>query len=120
MHENRGGAESSYGHVYVNFTGLASLKAGAILPPGTMIVREKLLSKTSQNPELLVAMVKREPKFNPDGGDWEFLELNSQGTTITRRETQGECYACHKTQTKQDFLFGQYFRKSLKKKPISG
>ncbi len=79
-----------------------------------MIVREKLLSKNSQNPELLVAMVKREPKFNPDGGDWEFLELNSEGTAITRRETTGECYQCHKTQEKRDFLFGQYFQKSLK------
>ncbi|MBI4747215.1 MAG: cytochrome P460 family protein [Acidobacteria bacterium] len=115
MHNSGEEAESGYGHGYVNFIGLAPLKAGTQLLPGTIIVREKLLSKESQSPELLVAMVKREPKFNPNGGDWEFLELNSQGTTIIRRETQGECYACHKTQEKQDFLFRQYFQKSLKK-----
>ena len=109
--------QASYGHVYINPVGFAPLKAGGPVPPGTTIVREKLPTKDSTDPELLVAMVKREPEFDSFAGEgWEFLVFDKKGPTLNRRETNNQCYHCHKSQHQKDFLFGQYFLKTFKKR----
>ncbi|MBI4747217.1 MAG: cytochrome P460 family protein [Acidobacteria bacterium] len=108
---------ASYGHVYINPIGFAPLKAGVPVPAGTTIVREKLPTKDSTDPELLVAMVKHAPEFDSFGVvGWDFLVFDKKGIPAQRREANNQCYNCHKSQHQKDFLFGRYFLETFKKR----
>ena len=75
-------------------------RVGGEFPVGTLIV------KHSKNPDNSVnaftAMVKRGNDFNADGGDWEWMFLNADGTIATddsgnqmRGADLGQCLNCH-------------------------
>ena len=80
-----------------------SEKKNPIFPVGSIIVREKRLSIKSEMPEIVIAMVKREKEFSKKTGDWEFLTLDAKAEIATRRETKGNCSACH-TNAKENRL----------------
>ena len=77
-------------------------------PSGAIIIREKLPNATSQSPELLAVMMKREKGFNTTANDWEFLVLNGTATKVERREKKGQCQQCHSSEKKKDFVFRNY------------
>jgi hypothetical protein len=76
----------------------------ARFPLGSTIVREKL-AEPNASPELLAVMIKRAPGFNTEGGDWEFLTLESDARKVKSREMTGSCLRCHSRQKDQDFVF---------------
>jgi hypothetical protein len=86
-----------------------------------VIVKEKLIAgerrfendKTvfvnlADQPELLTVMIKRDPGFNPEAGDWEFLVYEGNGETITARGVLQNCMECHIRQVQSDFVFRNY------------
>ena len=100
---------STYGVVYVNDLGRASMFGkAASLPPGAMIVREKLSSSSATKPDLLAVMIKRAKGFNPMANDWEFLVVTGDGKKIERREKTGACQECHASEAKNDLVFRDY------------
>jgi hypothetical protein len=101
---------STYGNIYIDQVAEHPMMEEAIphFPVGSVIVREKLTDLLSTKPELLAVMIKRAPGFNPQGGDWEFLTYNGDGTKITSREKTGSCLDCHATQSKTDYTY-RYF-----------
>src|SRR5688572_19924406 len=66
---------NKYVSVFVNPAGREQMmtKLSPKYPIGTMIVKEKLGSPDSTKPEVLTAMIKRGPGYNPESGDWEYL-----------------------------------------------
>jgi hypothetical protein len=72
---------------------------------GTVIVKEKLSTETSVEPELLTVMVKREAGFNPKYGDWEFFTFNGAATKVTARGKIESCQECHVMRQDQDYVF---------------
>jgi len=80
-------------------------------PVGTLIV------KHSHNPDNTVnaftAMVKRGNDFNTDGGDWEWMFLNADGTIATDSGNQmrgadlGQCLNCHSAAASSDYVFSK-------------
>ena len=96
-----------YGAVYMNdlarLTTLGESKAN--YPVGAAIVREKLLTATSETPEIIAAMIKREKGFNPAANDWEFLVINGSMTKIKKRQKTGECQLCHAAEKDKDYVF---------------
>ena len=80
-------------------------------PVGTLIV------KHSKNPDNSVnaftAMVKRGNDFNPDGGDWEWMFLNADGSIATDSGNQkrgadlGQCLTCHSAAAASDYVFSK-------------
>ena len=96
-----------YGAVYMN--DLARLmrfsESKTTYPVGAAIVREKLLTATSETPEVVAAMLKREKGFNPAANDWEFIIFNADLTKIKQRQKTGACQRCHASITYQDFVF---------------
>ena len=98
---------SSLGFAYANDIARGSMlsKEPAIFPPGSIIVREKLLTPTAPSPEVLVVMVKREKNFNPKASDWEFLTVSGDMKKIEKREKEGKCQQCHASEAKHDFIF---------------
>lgn len=79
-------------------------------PTGSIIVREKNALPTSAVPETVIAMVKREKGFSAETGDWEFFVFNGADLKIEKRETKGDCAACHSRAGKSDWVFRDYLR----------
>jgi len=90
----------------VNELALQSIKAKATtFPEGSVIVREKPSKAGDTKPELLAVMIKRQKGFNSDGGDWQFLLINGEGTRVKLSQKTGDCLGCHSSQSKTDFVY---------------
>lgn len=85
-------------------------KAAPNFPVGSIIVREKLLQKTDEKPELVTVMIKREKGFSKKTGDWEFFVVQGDLGKIRSRETKGDCAKCHIQAEKTDWVFKTYLQ----------
>ncbi|WP_437592748.1 hypothetical protein [Sorangium sp. So ce1000] len=74
-----------------------------VLPPGAAVV-ELHYRAGSSDPATLLAMVKRPAGYDPDGGNWEYLVLTPEGTSI-HRGALPLCKRCH-AEAPHDHLFG--------------
>ncbi len=100
------GHRFSFGVVYANALANAKILSHAPkFPVGSMIVREKNSTETSFLPQTVIAMVKREKGFSTETGDWEFFVLNGSDLKLQRRETAGNCAACHIQAKNSDWVF---------------
>jgi hypothetical protein len=96
---------TSLGFAYVNEAGREAFRQQPfVFPVGSIIVRERLLSPTS-NPDRLVVMIKHERNFNRKADGWEFLTISGDVTQVIKREKEGKCLACHKSVSNNDFVF---------------
>ncbi|MEW6735764.1 MAG: cytochrome P460 family protein, partial [Acidobacteriota bacterium] len=77
-------------------------------PQGSIIIKEKLAASNDVSPELLTIMIKRNKGFNPENGDWEYLVVNGEGTTIQARGKLANCQTCHQGQQDSDYIFRNY------------
>ncbi|HKL32869.1 MAG TPA: hypothetical protein VJ919_10055 [Tangfeifania sp.] len=81
-------------------------------PVGTIIVKHS--SNPDQSVNEFTAMVKRGNDFSPDGGDWEWFMLNTNGSIATDASSgmkmrganlmNGMCLSCHSAGS-TDFTF---------------
>lgn len=107
-------------NVYVNAIGKDEMltKKNPKFAVGTVIVKEKLPSPDSKNPELLTVMIKRQKDFNPEVGDWEFMTLNGEATQVTATGKLESCQSCHINYKQNDYISRMYLpiekRKKLK------
>jgi cytochrome P460 len=99
-----------YISVYVNEQGREPMMMKRVpsFPVGSMIVKEKLSDKSSKEPELLTAMIKRSAGFYPEGGDWEYLVLDGSASKIVERGKLDQCKACHLLYKHADFVTRLY------------
>jgi hypothetical protein len=104
--------------VYVNAVGKTAMteQAKPNFPVGSVIVKEKLPDKTSQSPELLTVMVKRESGFNPRSGDWEYLVVDGNGESVTERGKLETCQGCHLATPQSDYIFRSYLPDEVRSK----
>lgn len=78
------------------------LNPGSVAPTGAIAVEAHYdLSGAPQN---LYAMEKREPGFDPPGGDWEYVVMNASGD-VESRGALSFCARCH-AESPHDHLFG--------------
>jgi hypothetical protein len=102
---------------YTNPAGLDAVKRGsAPVPEGTTILKEKLyLDKDGKElrPSHYAAMIKREPGYNPNDGDWEYLYAykaeSGTGWKVDRGKLDN-CITCHRQAKSTDFLFRTYLK----------
>lgn len=101
----------TFGVVYANDLAKAEIKReNPNFPIGSIIVREKNASATSETPETVIAMVKRESGFNKETNDWEFFVFDGADLKMQKRETKGDCAACHIRAEKSDWVFRDYLK----------
>lgn len=104
--------ESEHGNlflqVYVNPIGEEAMLQTEIpiFPPGSIIVKEKLLNGDDTEPVALGIMIKHEAGFNPAGGDWEYVYWTAD--SVTQGEALTHCQECHLGQTETDSVFRPY------------
>lgn len=96
--------------VYVNDIGRDSMTEVKYpkFPQGSIIVKEKLPTKDSKNPELLTVMRKREPGYNPESGDWEYMVFDGPGKVMQASGKLENCQACHRENKETDYVSREY------------
>ena len=101
---------NKYVSVFVNSVGREAMmtRQRPKFPVGSMIVKEKLGSPDSTSPEVLTAMIKREPGYNPESGDWEFLVLDGAASKVIERGKLTRCSGCHQPYERTDFVTRTY------------
>jgi hypothetical protein len=106
---------NKYATVYVNDIGrkamLEQLKPS--FPEGSVIVKEKLPNKSSQEPELMTVMIKREKGFNPTSGDWEYMVVDGTGTKVEAQGKLENCQSCHAAKPGTDYVFRTYLPREV-------
>jgi hypothetical protein len=101
----------TFGEVYANDLAKNEIeKDTPNFPLGSIIVREKNLTSTSETPETVIAMVKREKGFSEKTGDWEFFVFDGKDLQMQKRETVGNCSACHSNAKESDWVFRDYLK----------
>ncbi len=80
-------------------------KENTYFPVGSIIVREKRETATSETPQSIIAMVKRERGFSKETNDWEFFAFEAKDFQLRKRETTGDCATCHINASKTDWVF---------------
>ena len=106
-----------YISVFVNPVGREEMmtKRSPKFPIGSMIVKEKFGSPDSTTPEVLTAMIKRAPGYNPESGDWEYLVLNGAASNIVERGKLKECSGCHRSYQHSDFVTRTYLPQTVQR-----
>lgn len=97
--------------VYVNQVGTESMlsESAATFPVGSIIVKQKFdPNHEPDKPLLYTVMIKHEPGYNPDAGDWEFEVISGDGSEVQARGALANCIACHTPQKANDFVFRTY------------
>ena len=104
--------------VYVNELGRKAMmeQASPKFPEGSVIVKEKLTEPSSQTPELLTVMMRREKGFNPESGDWEYIVVDGTGTKVEARGKLANCQGCHLSTAKADYVFRTYLPDDVRNK----
>jgi len=109
---------SKYISVFVNPVAREEMmtKGSPKFPIGSMIVKQKLGSADSTTPELLTAMIKRGPGYNPESGDWEYLVLDGIASKIIEQGKLKECSGCHRSYKHSDFVTRTYLPQTVQDK----
>lgn len=104
--------------VYVNDVGRRAMleEKKPRFPVGSLVVKEKLTTRDSSEPELLTAMYRHEAGYDPEGGDWEYLVLDGKGKEVRARGKLENCRACHQAYHYSDFISRNYLPYGLYQK----
>ena len=104
--------------VYVNDIGRHAMMEEKVprFPQGSVIVKEKLPSRDSSEPELLTVMTKREPGYNRQNGDWEYIALDGSGKSVQARGRLESCQACHMMVQATDYVSRNYLPYQVREK----
>lgn len=96
--------------VYVNNIGRHAMMQEKVphFPVGSVIVKEKLTTPSSSEPELLTVMTKREPGYNLRNGDWEYMAMDGSGTKAQARGRLESCQGCHTLVKHTDYVSRNY------------
>jgi len=104
--------------VYVNDIGKAAMMEQKLpsFPEGSVIVKEKLTTKDSSSPELLTVMRKREPGYDPEKGNWEYLVFDGAGQSLQASGKLEKCQACHLSEKATDYVSRIYLPDKVREK----
>ncbi len=96
--------------VYVNKTAERAMlyERKPMFPFGSVIVKEKLSTRTSVSPELLTVMRKREPGYDSAGGDWEYIVMDGAGKVTRAQGRLQNCQSCHAQWKRTDYVSRAY------------
>jgi hypothetical protein len=116
--ENKNPHLNKFVLVYVNDIGKAPMmeQKVPVFPEGSVIVKEKWLSKVRVNsalPELLTVMRKREAGYDPARGNWEYLVFDGAGQTLQASGKLENCQSCHIQQQATDYVSRSYLPATL-------
>jgi len=104
--------------VYVNDVGKRAMliELQPHFPKGSIIVKQKLTTKSATDPELLTVMIKRDAEFDPSNGDWEYMVFDGTGKTVQAQGKLENCQSCHLRVKDTDYVNRTYLPKDVRQK----
>jgi hypothetical protein len=97
--------------VRVNPEAIEDFKAMRPVAVGTVVIKEKYSEwDASKPPHGFTAMIKREPGYDPDHGNWEYADVQLQLEKKVARGKIASCIACHDGKKNEDYLFRNYLK----------
>ncbi len=105
--------------IRVNDAGLTAYRLGTPAPVGTVVIKEKHRVwntdefVTFDRPFAVAAMIKREPGYDPEHGDWEYafqVNLPVKDKSLIQGKLAA-CIGCHQNVRDQDYLFRNHLGK---------
>jgi len=81
------------------------LRAGAMYPVCAKVVKPIYHDATGEIVRKLTVMVKMQPGFDPENGDWWYAFSDATGTRHWAQGTPHDCIICHKQAAETDYLF---------------
>lgn len=106
----------NYVHVFTSTNAVEAMQSRTnTFPQGSLILKEKLSYIGGQHTELFTGMLKREPGYNPECGDWEFFTVSGDASKVTSRGKLQQCMDCHVEYAKRDFVTKSYVHFGAKK-----
>jgi hypothetical protein len=95
--------------IRVNPDGFAAFQEGKPMPAGSVIVKEKYGDVVASQPMTEYAMmIKHQPGYDSDHGDWEYAYVNLLPEKKIIRGRLQECSGCHASAKDRDYLFRKY------------
>lgn len=102
-----GAPHGSVVRIYVNDIALEAADSfDGEMPVGSIIVKENYVGTDPADPgelDALTVMYKTED-FNPDAGNWYWLKVKPDGSTIDAEGAVAGCIGCHSQDNNQDFI----------------
>lgn len=93
--------------VYINSVGSAASSGTSALPypEGTIVVKESFKSDGGEKGKLtgITVMAKREAGYDPENGDWEYLNVKPDLKVSAQGRLSG-CVSCHSA-SDDDYVF---------------
>ncbi len=96
-----------------------SLPTYASYEPGTVFFKENYSSKDGKpyQPLSITAMRKHPAGFDPEGGDWEYLQM-AEGKVLLQGKGSDpavakKCAGCHQNVAERDYIFAHFFSVTL-------
>lgn len=81
-------------------------------PRGAVLVKENFVpvGLSDYRPLTLTVMIKREPGYDPQYGDWEYLQSDVKGNVLLRGNSQDDavrsaCMGCHINVAERDYVY---------------
>jgi hypothetical protein len=104
--------------IFANPAATEAINAGpkTPLPVGATIVKEKYWNEKDPKPSAYTAMIKREPGFDAEHGDWEYLHVELGEKPVVTRGVIKSCVQCHSIAKEKDYLFRTYLAVPAKTK----
>lgn len=88
------------------------LKPYRFYQPGTVLVKENFYTLANEpvTPVSLTIMIKHDPGYDPENGDWEYIQISAAGDTIVADKADNPavkalCSDCHRNMADRDYLF---------------
>ncbi len=85
-------------------------------PVGTIVLKENfaLANGVPTAPLTVTLMRKRDPGYDPEAGDWEYVQYDPQGHLVLQGNTQNPavkaaCSECHENLASRDFIFSTFY-----------
>jgi len=86
--------------------GAAYLDRSHPAPRGMRVIKAGYRDDAGTQFEALTVMVKMEPGYDPEHGDWYYGVLAADGTSAKMQGRLDTCIGCHHEAAEQDYLFG--------------
>ena len=87
-----------------------------LYPTGTVFIKENYLAQDGRvgQPLTLTTMVKREPGYDPEHNDWEYIQSSVSGKVLLQGPysdptVKAVCAECHNNIAERDYIFSTFY-----------
>ncbi len=84
---------------------------------GTMFIKEHYIATEGRpgDPSQLSIMIKRDPGYDPEFGDWEYIQSDEKGSVLMSGNSHDAaikkaCLDCHANMAERDFIFALNYK----------